>query len=126
MKRLVSQELEETLLASRTNVNIEISDAVALDDNPLQRNCPNRGIQPSQRPIRCELTCLYNDSWQGHIRLRIGENVLNSASKMGADIDMLSIKQRQMKSGLASSMLATTTMVEARRRNFMLSWSTVK
>ena len=37
MKRLVSQELEETLLASRTNVNIEISDAVALDDNPAKK-----------------------------------------------------------------------------------------
>jgi hypothetical protein len=66
--------------------------------------------------------CLSYDCWQGHIRLRIGANVLNSALKMGADIDMLSIKQRRMKSGLASSMLAITTMV----RNFMLSWSTMK
>jgi hypothetical protein len=37
--------------------------------------------------------------------------------------DMLSIKRQQMKLGLESSMLATTTMVDARRRNFMLSWS---
>ena len=52
---------------------------------------------------------------------RIGADMLNSASKIGADIDMLSIKRRRMKLGLASSMLATTTTVEARRRNFILS-----
>jgi hypothetical protein len=50
---------------------------------------------------------------------RIGADMLNS--KIGADIDMLSIKRRRMKLGLASSMLATTTTVEARRRNFILS-----
>lgn len=52
----------------------------------------------------------------------IGADILNSASKIGADIDMLFVKRRRMKSGLASSMLATTTTVEARKRNFILSW----